>query len=264
MSMTVGKNKKIYPKSRQRWSDVSRKRGIDTRGMMTRFFARFAMAHAFRGVVFEGYSPSSVRGYSALLKLQLAYSALDVFVKAVNSFEPKLGRKKKDIYEYMLINEALAEKLQKRHQLLVFLMNMCTKNTIVRRLHLFMGDAPCIANDASLNDRLQKIKSDFEKAKDVVQIKGDVLFVAASLRHGVAHGDMSLYSVGVENSAVVRLIESLTQNVLQLCDTELEKIIDAVELLPITKSEEITVSTETSQSDHYFCACDTITKASSL
>jgi hypothetical protein len=235
--MSKEKYKKIYPQSRLKWSEVSRSRGIDTKGMMTRFYSRFAMAHGFRGIVFDGYSPSSVRGYSALLKLQLAYSAFDVFVKAVNSFENQLGRKRKEIYEYTLVNEALAEQLKERHQLVVYLMHMCTSSSIVRRMHLFLGDVPLILEDEKLSEKLEKVKSDLAKGRDVEIVNGDVLFIAASLRHGVAHGDMSLYSVGVEKSSVVRLIDILSQQVLELCEKEFDLICESVALLPIVSSE---------------------------
>ena len=151
------KYRKIYPQSRLKWSEISRSRGIDTKGMMTRFYSRFAMAHGFRGVVFDGYSPSSVRGYSALLKLQLAYSAFDVFVKAVNAIESQLGVKKKEIYEYTLISKELAEQLKERHQLVTYLMRMCTSPSIVRRMHLFIGDVPSILDDEKLCDKLPLI-----------------------------------------------------------------------------------------------------------
>lgn len=231
--------KKIYPQSRLKWSEVSRSRGIDTKGMMTRFYSRFAMAHGFRGVIFDGYSPSSVRGYSSLLKLQLAYSAFDVFVKAVNSFETQLGQKKKEIYEYTLVNDALAEEIRECHQLITFLMRMCTSPSIVRRMHLFLGDVPSINDDPTLKEKLDKVKSDIAKGKEIEIIKGDVLFIAASLRHGVAHGDMSLHSVGVEKSSVVRLIDSLTQQVLELCESEFDLICERVALLPIVPSESV-------------------------
>jgi hypothetical protein len=240
--MSKEKYKKIYPQSRLRWSELSRSRGIDTKGMMTRFFSRFAMAHGFRGVVFEGYSPSSVRGYSALLKLQLAYSAFDVFVKAVNSFEMQLGRKKKEIYEYTLINDDLAEQLKECHQLITYLMQMCTSPSIVRRMHLFIGDVPSVAQDEKLSEKLAKVKSDLARGKDVEIINGDVLFIAASLRHGVAHGDMSLHSVGVEKSSAVRLVDMLTQQVLQLCESEFDLVCERVALFPIIPSDSVETS----------------------
>ena len=229
--------KKIYPKSRLEWSEVSRSRGIDTKGIMTRFYSRYAMAYGFRAVVIDGYSPSSIRGYSALLKLQLAYSAFDVFVKAVNLIDIQLGRKKKEIFEYTLINEKLSEQLKERHQLLIFLMHMCTSPTIVRRMHLFIGDVPTILEDEKLCEKLAKVKNDTAKSKDLEVINGDVLFIAASLRHGVAHGDMSLHSVGVEKSSVVGLIDSLTQKVLELCESEFEFLCERVSLLPIVSTK---------------------------
>jgi hypothetical protein len=242
--MTREKYKKVYPQSRLRWSELSRSRGIDTKGMMTRFYSRFAMANGFRGIVFDGYSPSSVRGYSALLRLQLAYSAFDVFVKAVNSFESQLGRKKKEIYEYTLINIELAEQLKQRHQLITYLMRMCTSPSIVRRMHLFIGDVPLINDDEKLSEKLLKVKNDIAKGKEVEIVKGDILFIAASLRHGVAHGDMSLHSVGVEKSSVVRLIDLLTKQVLDLCEKEFDLICEEVALLPTIPSTSIEISAQ--------------------
>lgn len=231
--MTNERYIKIYPQSRLKWSEISRSRGVGTKGMMSRFYSRFAMAHGFRGVVFDGYSPSSVRGYSALLKLQLAYSAFDVLVKTANSIESQHGGTKKEIYEYTLINEELAEQLKERHQLVIYLMRMCTSHAIVRRMHLFIGDVPSILEDAKLCERLEKVRTDIAKGQDIEIKKDDVLFIAASLRHGVAHGDMSLHSVGVEKSSVVRLIDSLTQKVLELCESEFDLICERVALLPI-------------------------------
>lgn len=236
------KYQKIYPQSRQRWSEESRKRDIDTRGMMTRFYSRFAMAHGFRGVVFDGYSPSSVRGYGALLKLQLAYSALDVFVKAANHIEKQLKEPKKAIYEYRLIDENLARNLRECHQLLVFLMEMCSSMEIVKRMHLFVGDAPSIASNIELKEKLESYSRQLEaQKKEVILVQGDVLFIAASLRHGVAHGDMSLHSVGIEKSSVARLVESLAQKVLELTESEFDLLVEKVSLLPL-KSHQIKVS----------------------
>jgi len=57
--------------------------------------------------------------------------------------------------------------------------------------------------------------------------------------HALAHGDMSLHSVGVEKSSVVRLIDTLTQQVLELCESEFDLICERVALLPIVQSESV-------------------------
>jgi len=225
---------KIYPQSRQRWSEESRKRDIDTKGMMTRFYSRFAMAQGFRGVVFDGYSPSSVRGYGALLKLQLAYSALDVFVKAANHVEKQINKPKKAIYEYRLIDENLANNFRECHQLLIFLMEMCSSMEIVKRMHMFVGDVPSIAANMELKEKLESCSRQLDaQKKEVVLVQGDVLFIAASLRHGVAHGDMSLHSVGVEKSSVTKLVESLAQKVLEFVESEFDLLVEQVSQLPL-------------------------------
>jgi hypothetical protein len=225
---------KIYPKSRSKWSEISKARGIETKGAMTRFYARFAMAQGFRGVVFDGYSPSSVRGYGALLKLQLAYSALDVFVKAANHVETQMRVPKKAIYGYTLIDSQLASQLKDCHQLVAYLMEMCSSMEIVRRMHLFVGDVRLIAENSTLTEKLNNCRRQLEaQGKEVALVDGDVLFIAASLRHGVAHGDMSLHSVGVEKSSVVKLVESLAQKVLELAEREFDLLVESVKLLPV-------------------------------
>jgi hypothetical protein len=234
MMSNSNRYEKIYPKSRSMWSQISKAREIETKGAMTRFYARFAMAQGFRGVVFDGYSPSSVRGYGALLRLQLAYSALDVFVKAANLVETQLKLPKKAIYEYRLIDSHLASQLKDCHQLVEYLMEMCSSMEVVRRMHLFIGDVPFIAENSTLIEKLNNCRRQLEaQGKEVELVDGDVLFIAASLRHGVAHGDMSLHSVGVDKSSVVKLVELLAQKVLELAEREFDHLVESVKLLPV-------------------------------
>jgi hypothetical protein len=235
--MSINRYEKIYPKSRSKWSEVSRSKNLDTKGSMTNFYSRFALARSFRGVVFDGYSPASVRGYAGLLKLQLAYSALDVFVKAANLIENQLAMPKKLIYEYRLIDESLAIQLKECHQLVAYLMEMCSSIETVRKMHLFIGDIPYISENMELVASLEKNHQQLlSQKKEVVIEEGDILFIAASLRHGVAHGDMSLHSVGVQRPKVVKLVELLAHRVLEMAEREFDHLVNKVSTLPMEKS----------------------------
>jgi ribosomal protein L16 Arg81 hydroxylase len=98
-------------------------------------------------------------------------------------------------------------------------------------MHLFIGDVPSIAENSTLIEKLNNCRRQLEaQGKEVELVDGDVLFIAASLRHGVAHGDMSLHSVGVEKSSVVKLVELLAQKVLELTENEFNSLIDKLVL----------------------------------
>jgi len=60
-------------------------------GDVNRFRARYRLARAFQGVSLDGYSEATVRGYSSLMRMSLAWSALESLLLAMRISKHDLG-----------------------------------------------------------------------------------------------------------------------------------------------------------------------------
>jgi hypothetical protein len=62
-------------------------------GNLTRVDARYSVAKSFQKVVLDDYAPSTVEGYSALMRAFLVYSALESYVRVLNPKSKKICKK---------------------------------------------------------------------------------------------------------------------------------------------------------------------------
>jgi len=225
--------KKHYPTSRKRWTNAAIPRGIDTKGMMNRFHTRYALAYGFKDVVIDGYSDVAMRGYAALMKIDLVYSALDMLIKASHAITLPLEKLTKEKSNITHVNLELSERLKRYPELAIFLMKTTSNKVYVRKIHLLVGDNPLIQDDPEL----LKILKTAEK-QEVDFIEGDVFCVAAAVRHGVAHGNISVYAAALEKKKNVRLLKDLSKEILKFIDDEFTKLTEQLEATAIPLSFE--------------------------
>jgi len=210
---------KHYPSSRKRWSRAALARGIDSKGMMNRFHTRYALAYGFKDVVIDGYSDVAMRGYAALMKIDLVYSALDMLIKASHAIRLPLEKITKDKSNITHVNLELSERLKKYPELAIFLMKAITNKVYVRKIHLLVGDIPLIQQDPEL---LKILK--IAEGQKVDFVEGDVFCLAAAIRHSVVHGDISVYAAELEKKKNVRFLKDLSKEILKFIDDEFTKL----------------------------------------
>ena len=130
---------------------------------LNRFAARYRLARAFNGIDADGYAKDTMDAYSAVLKVFLAYSALEQFHKAVKPTKPRQHLSER--WADCAVSPAVS--LRESEAIIQFLIKTVSHNKLKEQLIAF-----------------QQGKHD------------NVLIVATALRHAVAHGFMSVHPEG--------------------------------------------------------------------
>lgn len=78
---------KRYPKAKRLLGIVIEQGSLKRSRMISLFYARFAFADAFESVNVRDFGDKTVRGYSALIKLQLAYSAFETLLDVIDDYK---------------------------------------------------------------------------------------------------------------------------------------------------------------------------------
>ena len=130
---------------------------------LNRFAARYRLARAFNGIDADGYAEDTTDAYGAVLKVFLAYSALEQFHKAVKPTKPRQHLSER--WAECAVSPAVS--LRESEAIIQFLIKTVSHNKLRDQLIAF-----------------QQGKHD------------NVLIVATALRHAVAHGFMSVHPEG--------------------------------------------------------------------
>ena len=163
---------------------------------LNRFAARYRLARAFNGIDADGYADDTVDAYGALLKVFLAYSALEQFHKAVPA------RPKQHLSErWADWATSPAASLRESDAIIQFLIKT------VR------------------NERLRDKLIAFQHGKH-----SNVLIVATALRHAVAHGFMSVHPEGTSPKVSKIFCQQMSRMLLSISD---RAFIDLLESLSI-------------------------------
>ena len=162
-------------------------------GDVSRFAARFRVAKSFKGITLAGYSSETTRGYDALFRVFLVWSAFERFMALLGA--------KQDTIMPRLRPYAPERNLR-----------FIRKQDHAGRFLSFL---------------LQYVGSKLKKDLTAIQTGGsnNITFVAAAARHIFAHGHLSAHANGADPDAVDAICTTLFDFHLAVMDKEFEKTI---------------------------------------
>lgn len=164
---------------------------------LNRFAARYRLARAFNGIDADGYAKDTIEAYGALLKVFLAYSALEQFHKAVKPVNPR--QRLHDRWASLAVSPAAS--LRESDAILQFLIKT------VR------------------HDRLRDRLIDFQRGNH-----DNVLIVAMALRHAVAHGFMSVHPEGTSPRVSKTFCQQLSRMLLSISDQAFIELLESLSI----------------------------------
>jgi hypothetical protein len=152
---------KRFPKAKRHFSITLKQGNLPNSKFASLFYARFALAHGFTAIQVTDFSERAIKGYSTLIKLQLAYSAFDTLMSVLDEYK-KYVRLPSDPYKHSLKRTILANQFRS-NPTLINLLERHTERKLKPRINLF---------NQGFSD--------------------DVLPIAMAIRHLTAHGIMSV------------------------------------------------------------------------
>ncbi len=164
---------------------------------LNRFAARYRLARAFNGIDADGYASDTIDAYGAVLKVFLAYSALEQFHKAVKPINPRQHLSER--WADWAVSPAVS--LRESDAIIQFLIKTVSHQKLKEKLIAF-----------------QQGKHD------------NVLIVATALRHAVAHGFMSVHPEGTAPKVSKIFCQQLSRMLLSISD---RSFVDLLESLSI-------------------------------
>ncbi|HQR86490.1 MAG: hypothetical protein B7Y59_03935 [Burkholderiales bacterium 35-55-47] len=197
----------------KRWADFVKdeKTTINRAPSSFRFIARFRLASKFDGVKADGYGEKTLRGYDALLKVFLAYTAFESLIEAIDE------------------NRAIGNK------------HLAVDFSIDKHNHSF--DDFSISRKIWNNEKLLQILIDYADVSQRTSVQMEALMsfylgvidgkhlhaVARQIRHLVAHGNLTAYgaeSIRKENTdalgELAKLILDETYNLFEQYVSKIE------------------------------------------
>ncbi len=164
---------------------------------LNRFAARYRLARAFNSIDADGYADDTTEAYGAVLKVFLAYSALEQFHKAVKPAKPRQHLSER----WADWATSPADGLRGSDAIIQFLIKTVSHESLKNKLIAF-----------------QQGKHD------------NVLIVATALRHAVAHGFMSVHPEGTSARVSKIFCQQLSRMLLSISD---RSFVDLLESLSI-------------------------------
>ena len=162
------------------WGKIKKSKRIETKVVrsLNRFQYRYRLACSFSSMTIDGTTPLTQKGYTAFLKLFLAYSAYD----EVRAAEMVLLKREKLKVHNIKDKPVLAATLRKN----------------IRLKTLLLGDIE--DGDNSLK---RMLKIFYEDGTD------DIMCIATAARNSFVHGDLTAGGAGLSINARVAAIEEL-------------------------------------------------------
>ena len=158
--------------------------------VVNRFHARYKFARSFKGIQLEGYSASTVNGYSALMRASLHWTAFELFKQAIHI---------KDTRD------------------LIVLYPFDSHLTAIRS---------CVSNKPFFNVIRGHLKDTKQRAQIEAFSKGEnisPLVLGKALRHIFLHGSLTPNAAGAAPSEVEIICEELCKYMVEVMDGEFEK-----------------------------------------
>jgi hypothetical protein len=158
--------------------------------VVNRFHARYKFARSFKGIQLEGYSVSTVNGYSALMRASLHWTAFELFKQAIHI---------KDTRD------------------LIALYPFDSHLTAIRG---------CVSNKSFFNVIRGNLKDAKQRAQIEAFSKGEdisPLVLGKALRHIFLHGSLTPNAAGAAPNEVEIICEELCRYMVEVMDGEFEK-----------------------------------------
>jgi hypothetical protein len=192
------------PTEHAKWAQLKKGKNHKQRVVqsLTRFQYRYRLACSFSSMSIDGTTPLTAKGYTAFMKLFLAYAAYD----EVRAAEMIL-LKRETLRVHSIKNEIeLAATLRK---------NIKLKNLLIEGIE---------SVDKDKNDGLKKSLLNFYEANG-----RDILCVATAARNSFVHGDLTVGGAGLSINAKVAAIEELATVLRNYCDKLFSKCLKKIE-----------------------------------
>jgi hypothetical protein len=188
------------PTEHVKWAQLKKEKQIKQKVLhsLNRFQYRYRFACSFSSMTIDGTTPLTAKGYTAFMKLFLAYSAYD----EVRAAEMVLLKREKLKVHNIESQTALASSLRKNEKL---------KNLLLDG----------IAND---NDGLKKSLNKFYDGESE-----DVMCIATAARNSFVHGDLTAGGAGLSINARVSAIEELAAILRSYSDKLFSKCLKRIE-----------------------------------
>lgn len=175
----------------------------EQRTRFSRAQARLRIARGFNGIKLSGVSSTTERGYSTGMGIFLAYSGLEALATAMDQ----------QAYTWASEDQALAKRLKQ----------------LLSGLDLSHPDRQEGINWLLGNHHLINKLQAFQEGRNY-----NVLLIAQSLRHMVAHGSFTTHGLKMFTKRECEAVEELRQLIFQICDQRLTAWLDE-ELSPQTQ-----------------------------
>ena len=184
------------------WGKIKKSKRIETKVVrsLNRFQYRYRLACSFSSMTIDGTTPLTQKGYTAFLKLFLAYSAYD----EVRAAEMVLLKREKLKVHNIKDKPVLAATLRKN----------------IRLKTLLLGDIE--DGDNSLK---RMLKIFYEDGTD------DIMCIATAARNSFVHGDLTAGGAGLSINARVAAIEELAAILRGYTDKLFSKCLKKIEEL---------------------------------
>lgn len=168
------------PTDHAKWTQLKKSKDIKTKVLnsLNRFQYRYRLGCSFSSMTVDGTTALTAKGYTAFMKLFLAYSAYD----EVRSAEVVLLKREKPKVHYIKKQTALAEKLRK---------NIKLKQLLIE----------------GIEDEKDGLKKFVQKFYDGVT--DDIMCIATAARNSFVHGNLTAGGAGLNINARVEAIEEL-------------------------------------------------------
>jgi hypothetical protein len=210
--------------SKKRWSDFLRTREIENTPTTNRFIARLNLSRRFKGINADGFSEATLRGYSAMLSVFLAYSA---FESLANSIKEN---------EYLASTQLDVEFEISKHRHVfsnVKLENELRKNTELLEMLFEYADVDASRGNTQRIERLMLFYMG----------RSDLNLIASAIRNVVAHGQLTASGGKVMTKRNAEVLFGLARLIEKECEKQFAKYVGLLEKkYPKLKKTDLSVS----------------------
>ena len=186
-------NKSLPSSFKQFKATVNLRLHSENKKLLTRFVYRYRLAKSFKEIIATDIG-RTIKGYNAILKVFLTYTAYEQLLKASNGLRvyglDGIGKNR-------IVDIELAERLRKNKQLINFLIEYSTDSLLIGQL------------------------AAFRKNKN-----NDIVCVAYAIRNVFAHGELTATPIGVALKDERTTLLDLADFLLNYCDDTFTKCVE--------------------------------------
>lgn len=187
------KNKSLPSSFKQFKATVNLRLHNENKKLLARFVYRYRLAKSFTGIIAKDIG-RTIKGYNAILKVFLTYTAYEQLLKASNGLSV-YGLD--GIAKNRIVDIELAERLRKNKQLIDFLVEYSTDSVLIGQLVAFRKNA-----------------------------NNDIVCVAYAVRNVFAHGELTATPIGIALKDERTTLLDLADFLLNYCDDIFTKCVE--------------------------------------